>query len=85
MKLGEATPRHNVLLVNDNVKSVAATQAQDGWQKLEINFYWIPSEKTQLQDQISALFVPNESPLGQTQTVNHLIPLKDYLHYRSCL
>ena len=70
MKLGEATPRHNVLLVDDHV---AATQKYG----LQATDDLTPPEKTQLQDlliQFAGLFTTKGDPVGRTQTVKHSIP-----------
>ena len=50
MKLGETTPRHNVMLVDDNINNVTATQT-DRSQAPDFNFYrpdLTSSVKTQL-------------------------------------
>ena len=77
-KLSEATPRHNVLLVDDHV---AATQ-KDGLQATDFNLDstdLTPPEKTQLQDlviQFAGLFAPKGGPVSRTQTVKHSIPME---------
>ena len=63
MKLGEASPRHNVMLVDDNINDVVAIQT-DQSQAPDFNFNHsnlTSSEKTQLQNlltQFPNLFVP---------------------------
>ena len=74
MKLGEATPRHNVMLVDDNINNVTATQ-KDRSQAPDFNFDHpdlTPSENTQLQNlltQFADLFSPKGGPVGQTPPV----------------
>ena len=63
MKLGKATPRQNVMLVDDNTKNVTATQT-DQSQAPDFNFDCLDltsSEKTQLHNlltQFADLFAP---------------------------
>ena len=79
MKLGEAIPRHHVLMVNDGVNKVASMpmsqlQASD----FNLNHSDLsPSEKRQLQDlltQFTDLFAPKGGPVGRTPNVKHSIP-----------
>ena len=78
MKLGEATPSHNIFVVHDNAREVAATQRS----QLQTPHFNIDitdlkaSEKRQLQDllvQFADLFAPKGGPVGRTPNVKHSI------------
>jgi transposase InsO family protein len=79
MKLGEAIPRHHVLMVNDGVSevpSVPTSQLQASDFSLDHSDL-SPAEKTQLQDlltQFADLFAPKGGPVGRTPNVKHSIP-----------
>ena len=79
MKLGEAIPRHHVLMVNDRenkVVSVPMSQLQVSDFNLDHSDL-SPSEKRQLQDlltQFTDLFAPKRGPVGRTSNVKHSIP-----------
>ena len=69
MKLGEAPPRNNVMLVHGNINDVVAIQT-DQSQAPDFNFdrsHLTFSEETQLQNlltQFADLFVPKGGPIG---------------------
>ena len=81
MKLGEATSRHSVMLVDDNINNVMATQT-DRSQVPDFNFVHpdlTSSEKTQFQNlltQFADLFAPKGGSVRQTPVVKHSIPIE---------
>ena len=85
MMLGEAIPRHNVMLVEENANDrvdaqIDQSQAQSQAQDFEANLDrsdLTSSEKQQLKNllsQFSDLFAPKGGPVGQTPAVKHSIP-----------
>ena len=78
MRLGEAIPRHSVLLV-DNVKDIVTSQ-KDQLQTPNIDLDstdLTSTEKAQLKDLLNKyadLFAPKTGPIGRTPTVKHSIP-----------
>ena len=85
MKFGEATPRYNVMLVDDYVDHVVAEET-DQSQALDFNFddsNLISSEKTQLQNLVTRfahLFTPKGGPVSQTPAVKHWILMEQLSH-----
>ena len=78
MKLGEATPSHNIFVVHNNVREVAATPRSQ-LQTPDFNLDGTDltaSEKRQLHHllvQFADLFAPKGGPVGRTPNVKHLI------------
>ena len=76
MKLGEVTPRHNVLLVDQDQ---VVTAIEHEYSSPEINLDstdLTESEKTELLGlltKFSDLFAPRGGPVGQTAVVKHAI------------